>query len=107
MCNNEYGFEIDLDTDMRVTRIVLDSIKIADTQYSGQIPAGLSFSDTYTDVVNRLGEPIQTDGGYGAVSVRAYFNVGQYQLTVTFDTWYNRPDYLADAHILSVDVSLA
>jgi hypothetical protein len=106
MCVNSLGFEIDLDTDMRVTRIVLYSIKAADAQYQGSLPGGLSFSDAYTDVVNKLGDPVSLEGGYGAVSVIAHYYLDGYDVSVTYDTWYNRPDYLQDAGILSVGISI-
>ncbi|TDU89089.1 hypothetical protein EV138_2644 [Kribbella voronezhensis] len=107
MCN-DYGFELDMDSSMTVTSIVLYANEGGGgfSQYAGSLPGGLAFTDTYPVVVGKLGQPLELVGGSGATEVSARYSAPPYELSVTFTTWYKSAEYLARATVHMIAIGL-
>ncbi len=105
MCDDE-GFELDLDSTLTVTQVVLYREEGGGgfRQYTGTMPSGLAWSDSYEDVVGKLGQPVAVDGGWGAVEVESTFSASPNTLQVTWDTFHRTDADLAAAHMHSISI---
>ena len=99
------GFEITFDTSLTATRVVLYPFQENSmAEYAGALPGGVAWSDGYPDVVARLGEPTELEGGFGAIDITAHYQLDGYDVGYGLDTWYNSPDDLQNAHLTSITI---
>ena len=99
------GFEITFDTSLTATRVVLYPFQQNSmAEYAGALPGGVAWSDGYPDVVARLGEPAELEGGFGAIDITAHYQLDGYDVGYGLDTWYNSPDDLQNAHLTSITI---
>lgn len=99
------GFEITLDTTLTATRVILYPYREDSTaEFQGALPGRISWSDSYPDIVAQLGEPVEMEGGWGAIDLTAHYVIDGYDVGYGLDTWYNSADYLNQAHLTSITI---
>ena len=99
------GFEITFDGSLTATRVILYPFQENSmAEYTGALPGGVVWSDGYPDVVARLGEPAELEGGFGAIDITAHYQLDGYDVGYGLDTWYNSPDDLQNAHLTAITI---
>jgi hypothetical protein len=99
------GFEITFDPSLTATRVILYPFQENSmAEYTGALPGGVAWADSYPDLVARLGEPVELEGGFGAIDITAHYRMDGYDVGYGLDTWYNSPEYLQNAHLTSITI---
>lgn len=73
-------------------------------EYTGPLPYGLSWTGTFPDVVDRLGEPTSMSGGYGVALHADYADLGPYFIQIDL-TVLHRYDDLGTAGIKDIYIT--
>ncbi|MGN6300833.1 MAG: hypothetical protein ACTHN8_07040 [Angustibacter sp.] len=100
------GFELTLDSHLVVKAITLFNLEYSGYgQYGGTLPLGLTWDDDYHAVIRKLGPPLERLGGGGVEVQLRYRSRGVYVLVDTTAT-HDNPDYLANAKIHWIELSV-
>lgn len=107
------GFELNLDSSGTVHSVTLfndeNSLGFSGntfSAYDGQLPAGLSWNETATDIVNLLGQPDDSyTAGYGVELSFTYSDRNGYTLVINLAARHQRDLWTSPMH--SIDVSRA
>ena len=107
LCREE-GWELHLDPQMRVMRVVLypgeDNGTIA--TFSDALPSGLTWGDTLSDIGEKLGQPTALGGGWGIGMHADYANLGPYFIQIDLRALH-QADLTASTGIRDVEVQLS
>jgi hypothetical protein len=74
------------------------------SEYPGELPRGLSWSDGYYDIIGKLGRPDAKPGG-GGVTVMLQYPAGDVWLVLETSAMHDWPEQLRDSHLLRIDIT--
>ena len=99
------GFEVTIGSDLRIVDISLYA-KDPGTygEYAGALPLGLTWSDGYYDILDKLGTPDRRVGGSG-VTINLQYPVGNVWVLLQTSATHDQPEYLRNARLMSIQIT--
>jgi hypothetical protein len=100
------GFELTLGgAGLTVTTVTLYAAeRDGFSEYPGKLPRGLSWSDSYYEIIDKLGEPDARIGGYG-VTVGLQYPANDVWLVLETSATHDWPEQLQNSHLLRIDIT--
>ncbi len=100
------GFELTLGgAGLTVTTVTLYAAeRDGYSEYPGELPLGLSWSDSYYDIIDKLGQPDAKIGG-GGVTVGLQYPAGDAWLVLETSALHDWAEQLQNSHLLRIDIT--
>jgi hypothetical protein len=74
------------------------------SEYPGKLPLGLSWSDSYYDIIDKLGQPDVRLGGNG-VTMELQYPADDVWLVLETSAAHDWPEQLQNSHLLRIDIT--
>lgn len=102
----DQGFELTVGSGLRIVDITLYAEQPGTYgEYIGALPLGITWDDSYYDLLDKLGPPEHRVGGNG-VTINLQYPAGGAWLVLATSATHDRPEYLANARLLSIQITL-
>jgi hypothetical protein len=99
------GYELTVGSDLQIVDISLYAKQPGTYgEYTGALPLGLTWDDSYYDILDKLGTPEHRVGGSG-VTINLQYPAGDAWVVLETSATHDQPQYLNNARLLAIQIT--